>query len=227
MGRLIVREFMMDCRNMFRGWKLVLHAALFVLLVFAGRAEGTDLFAVFTINYCVWTTIFMKPKLGKLLYLLPTRMQDRRYYILCKSAGIFIYNMLLYLILTAVIGITWKHSVTEGIKALFADVIPVFLAYGAMAMGNAYNWGKSRDTGLSKKYQKRYGICALLMSIPMLKAMLFNISELHSRIPSEVMIAMVILSYFFALICLYIQVSILWHTELSPENERKVEKLFS
>lgn len=170
----------------------------------------------------------MKPKLGKLFYLLPTRLRDRRYYILCKSAGIFIYNLVIYLALAAVIGISSKHSMKEEIMVMFSDVLPVFLAYGAMTMGNAYNWGKSRDAELSKKYQSRYNICILLMTVPMMKAMFFDITELHSRILSlEVMLAMVIISYLCALTCLYIQVSILWHTELSPENERKVEKLFS
>jgi hypothetical protein len=144
-----------------------------------------------------------------------------------KSAGIIFYNTLINLVIVIIVGLLSNRPITEEIAILFSDILPVYIGYGAMEMGNAYNLGNSRDKEATKKYKRRYNYSAILL-IPLLKATLFAVSDLHlDNVSIGLNISLIMISYLCVLIGLYLQASILWHTELSLENERKVEKFFS
>jgi hypothetical protein len=228
MGTLMIRELIMDCRRLFRGWMLFFHGIVFALFIFLCVMKVEVNLTLFFAQFSLWTSIVMKPKMGKLIYLLPTNIEDRRYYVVSKCIGIFLYNLILYLIALIMIRVISGYPITGQLQALFTDLIPIFVITSSMVMGAGYNLGKSRDKELSKRYQSRHSTCILLMVFPLMKIMLLNILEFRYAIFSDMLkIIMVMISYLCTFAFLYVSISIFWHTELSPENEVKVEKLFS
>ena len=226
MTRLTVMEFLIDLRSMFRGWRLVFHLVLFGLVIIMSRSDGESEVGYMVMMYCIFSTAFMRPRINRLFYLLPTSTKDRVNYILYKCIGIFVLNILLYLGAIMITILFSEYQFYQELPTMFCNVIPLNIAYCSLCMGNGYYIGKSKDEEMTKKYQNRYVVSFLLATPTMFATFFFNISFFKERLQGTAMIIITILSYIFAIACMYIQSSVLKHTELSEENLRKVEKLF-
>lgn len=223
---LIIREFLMDLNKMFRGWRLVIHLSLLGLVIIMSRTDGAAEVGHMIMTYSILSTAFMKPKLNKLFYLLPTRTQDRINYVLFKCFGLFLYNILLYFAAVTVAILLTDYRFSQELPTLICNVMPVLIAYCSLCMGNGYNLGKSQNEVLTKRYQNQYAVSIFLAIPTMLIAFFFDISVFDVWIQGPFMIIITLLAYIFAISCMCSQLAVLKHTELSEENIRKVEKLF-
>jgi hypothetical protein len=134
---------------------------------------------------------------------------------------------MLYLAAIMITILLSDYQFTQELPTMLCNVIPVFIAYCSLCMGNGYYLGKSPDEAMTKRYQNRYAV-SIIMSIPtMLIALLFDLSFFQDWMHGIVLIVVTVLSYVFAVTCMCSQISVIRHTELSEENIRKIEKLFS
>ena len=223
---ITIRELLMDFRNMLRGWRLILHLVLLGLLILVSCTGEDGLAGYMMAMYFMFSTVFVRPRINKLFYLLPTQMRDRCNYILIKHFGHFLYNSLLYLLAITISVLLTDYRFSQELPMMVSYVFPIFIAYGALMMGNGYHMGKTPDEEITKKYQKRYSASSIMAILTMVTSMLLSFSFIREWLPGMAEVIITIISYCFAFAGLCLQISVLKHTEISEENVRKYEKFF-
>lgn len=221
----IVRELLADIRSMFRGWRLAFSLAFLGYILFMILLDGVEEMGFMVMMYCIWGTILMKPKVSKLYYLLPTGRKDRLIYLPLKSLGVFLYHIIIYTLVVLVFSFHQSHRFYQEISVMISYVIPALLSYSSINIGNYYYWEKCKDRNIAKKCKYRFVFSMIISVVLMLNAYIPLVFHPEEYLRGMWLAIVTLLAYFFALLCLLLQLWILRHTEISEENIRKVEKL--
>ncbi len=225
MTTLIIRELLMDIRNMFRGWKLIVHLVLLGLVILMSLTDEAAEVGYTMMLYCALSTSFIRIKLDKLVYLLPTGKQDRMKHVIIKYFGLLLYNILLYLFAISVAILLSDYRFSQELPTMLCIVIPVLMAYCLLNMGNGYNMGRSSDERLTKKYKRWYTISCLMAFPTIIFSFMLKITSIWELLSGMVIIIMTLISYCLVFVGIFFQISVLKNTELSEENVKRVEKL--
>ncbi len=226
MTAIIVRELFIDIRSMFRGWKLAFSIAFIGYVLIMILADGVEEIRFIMMMYCIWGTILMRHKVNRLYFLLPTGKMDRRNYLILKSFAVFLYQVLIYLSVVLVLSLHQFYLFSQEISVMFFYVIPALLSYSSINVGTYYYWETCKDKNVAKKRKIRYVFSMIISVALMINAYIPLTFHPKEYLQGIWLTSVTLLAYFLALICLLLQISILWNTEISEENVRKVEKLF-
>ncbi len=225
MVTIIARELLVDIRSMFRGWRLAFSLAFLGYILIIILSDAIEGMGFMVMMYCIWGTILMKSKVSRVYYLLPTGRKDRIHYLIFKSLGVFVYHIIIYILVILVFTLYQPSYFNRGISLMISYVIPALFSYNAINMGNYYYWEKCKDSSIAKKCKHKYVASMMISVMLMLYAYIplaFHPLEYHKGIW---LVVATLLTYFFALLCLLLQLWILRHTEISEENVRKVKKI--
>lgn len=223
---LILNELRMDLRKMFSGWRLGVLLVLLGIVFFMIRMGEEAEIGYMVMMYSILVTAFTRIRLYKLLYLLPISRQDRIKYILLKCLGLFLYNLLLYLIILFSVTLLSDYRFSRELPTLLCIVLPMLITYCSLTMGSGYHMGKSQDEELTGKYKRQYTVSSLMAFPVLFISCMFNITFFWELLQGTAIIIITTISYCFAFACLHSQITALKHTELSEENVSRAEKLF-
>ncbi len=222
MIRITAREFIMDLKGMFRGWNLFVFVLFIGFVILMSKTGGEHSVSTLIMFFAIWSCLTMKPKLNKLHYLLPGTQNSRVYYILNKSAGVFLFNIIWYVMAIGIMLIFSVDQTKYEWKPLFCEIIPFLIAYISVNMNSGYNLIAQRKDEWNKKLQYRYYMSLGAMIFPM-----WQVTMLSELAKGVWYIIFTIISYLCALLVLSWQISVLIHMDTAFENSRKVEKIFS
>ena len=217
---ITAREFWIDFKGIFRGWRLVIPILFTLLVVIMSLTNGEDELSQFVILYFLWTTLSMRPKLNKLNYLLPGDEKDRFHRILLRCLAVFLYNMLWYGIFLSIMVLFSEYHYVDELVDLFCEVLPLLITYTSFSINSAYNPLNFQDPWFHR-HKKMYIISLVLSYTTIFIAL--GLTDLLNGLWYVIYTAV---AYIGASSVLYWQIKIIQNTDLSFENIRKVEKIF-
>ncbi len=220
---LILNEMKVNIVGSYKGGRvftLLVFIAICILVVMVTGDEGFYLFVPFVI---IMTTLLMSPKLNKIYYILPGEEKYRLIHIFIKSLISFLFNLLLYFTFLTIIVPISEYRYRDEFRRMFCQYLPFLITFTSLSMNTGYNiiTGKNNPWMHANRY--RYWFSMGLMVIPIL----FATSSADLFIKGSWFIGVTIASYLCTFIILGWQISICRHTDMSYENIKKVEKLFS
>lgn len=215
-------ELLIDIKASFRGWKLIIPALFILGIIIMSLSDGKDEISEVVIYYFVYTTIFMSPKLNKLHYLLPEDKRGRLRNLFLRCFGIFVYNILWYGLFLSISVLLSDYRYEDELRYFICRVIPFLITYSSFGLNQAFNPLTFQDPWLRRNRYKY--VLSLILGFTSLFFTMLGISETLNVLWYTIF---TVIAYIGAGLVLYWQIMIFKNTDLSFENIRKVEKLFS